>query len=417
MLVLNQKNLLKFLLVLFSAFFIVIRKPDSLYRAQFYAEDGAYWFGQAYEYGPLKSLFMQAAGYMQTSGRLAGSLSMLLPIRWVPLFFNLLALFIHVLPIIYLVYRFPKISLLSRFFICFIYLTMTNTGDTYLNITNAQWYLALSLFLVMIVEPSQYSFWKIIDILIVFIGGLSGPFSLFLLFPVFYLVYRKKITLSSWKVQMICFTTLVQLMTLMLSGIRQLGAVKSLHLLDIYNIFYRQILWGVLAGPSGYEFLVTHFPFVSVIFLITTIFSLALVAYAMFKAPAEIQAFILFSIFIFISSLLNPTVAPDNTRTIYQVMFDASGLRYWLIPMICMVVIMMWGSRGKVGWVQKVSRFFMLILLFFTFKHLIQFSRMRYIPYADYHWQEEVSEFEQLPQGGSKTFKIHPGWEMTLIKK
>jgi hypothetical protein len=130
-----------------------------------------------------------------------------------------------------------------------------------------------------------------------------------------------------------------------------------------------------------------------------------------------LKAAILFSLLVFASSLLSPTVAPDDHRTVYQVMFDSSGIRYWLIPMVCLLTVFLWGAYQKQLIIKKISQVFLLILVFFTCKHLIQFSRMRYNPYADYHWGKNVTEFEKLPPGESKTFIIHPGWEMTLVRK
>jgi hypothetical protein len=43
--------------VYITAFLVIaLRRPDALFHPQFYGEDGAIWFAEAYNYGPLKAL-------------------------------------------------------------------------------------------------------------------------------------------------------------------------------------------------------------------------------------------------------------------------------------------------------------------------------------------------------------------------
>jgi len=58
-------------LILFS------RRPDAILNAQFYAEDGARWFADAYHMG-WRCLLIPDSGYLQTVSRIIGLLSL----RW-----------------------------------------------------------------------------------------------------------------------------------------------------------------------------------------------------------------------------------------------------------------------------------------------------------------------------------------------
>ncbi len=411
------------LFLIFSAVVLILRRPDAFTNAQFFAEDGHYWYAQAYHSGVLRSLFIPAASYLQTFSRIVASISLVFPMRLAPLLFNFFALGAQLLPIGYLFSgRFKKYSFIGRFFLCISYLLLTNTVDTFLNTTNAQWYLAFSMYLILIAQPAKSWLGKVMDVLVLLIAGLSGPFSLLLLFPAFYLVLRKQVSLASLPVQVISFTASLQALTLLLYGSSSEGRLASKVLLPlemVYKIYYRQILWGVLAGPHGYEWLLTKLPNSEMFFLVTTVLSLILVGYFLLRANPKLQILALFGGIIFASCLLSPTVYGDGQRSVYEVMLAANGIRYWLIPMVALLVVFLWSvGEKRLFIIRGVGVFFLAVLVFFQLKHLRTLNIMRYPAYIDYHWSEEVSEFRSLPSGQSKMFLINPpGWQMTLHKK
>src|ERR1700691_139936 len=74
-------QLLVFGLVLAAVF---SRCSTLLTHAQFYAEDGAVWYAQAYNSGWLHSLTLPEGGYLNTLQRLGAGLALLVPLRWAP---------------------------------------------------------------------------------------------------------------------------------------------------------------------------------------------------------------------------------------------------------------------------------------------------------------------------------------------
>src|SRR6516225_449539 len=80
------------LLILFS------RRPDALLNPQFYAEDGTYWYVNAYEAG-FRCLLMPNGGYLNTLSRLIGLIALLVPFAWAPLVMILSAMAAHILPV------------------------------------------------------------------------------------------------------------------------------------------------------------------------------------------------------------------------------------------------------------------------------------------------------------------------------
>jgi hypothetical protein len=78
---------------------IISRRPDAVFHVQFYAEDGHVWYADAYNLGWWPALFRTWTGYFLTLPRIAASLALLVPLYRVPLFLNLVAIFVQALPV------------------------------------------------------------------------------------------------------------------------------------------------------------------------------------------------------------------------------------------------------------------------------------------------------------------------------
>jgi hypothetical protein len=173
------------LFVLISAFIIVIlRKPDAVFNPQFWAEDGAVWYASAYNLGVIRSVFLPLVGYFQTFSRLTAAFVQMFPLSYAPLIFNLIAIFVEVLPVPFLLSsRFAAVipRLDARILIAFLYLAIPNSWEVHANLTNAHWHLALLAFMVLIATPSITCASQMFDRAVVLASGLSGPFSLFLM--------------------------------------------------------------------------------------------------------------------------------------------------------------------------------------------------------------------------------------------
>lgn len=406
-----------------SVIVIISRRPDAFTNPQFFAEDGHHWYATAHNLGFWNSLFLSSAGYLQTLSRIVGSISLLLPLYYAPLFFNLIALIIHLLPITYLLsYRLNTFPFSARIFVIISYLLLSNTSETYLNITNAQWYLAITSFLIIVAIPPTRKTERIADILLLLLSGLSGPFSLFQFLCSYLLVLTKKIEISSIAFQTVSLTALLQVLSLLFNASEETGRLTVHQLpmiLDVWNIYSQQVVWGLLAGPHGYHRLSEFFLAKSILIPFVSILSIVISAYVFVKASESIKVYIIFATLLLVSSMLSPTVYADGQRSIYQVMAEASGIRYWLHPMLALLIIIVWGAQKKNPFsIKIISITCITILIIFQIKHMFQYSTFGYTRYGEYHWKKEVTEFESLPSGSKKVIFIHPpGWQMTLWKQ
>ncbi|PYU92765.1 MAG: hypothetical protein DMG25_11250 [Acidobacteria bacterium] len=172
---------------------VVSRRPDAVSNPQFWAEDGKFWYADAYNTGGIRPFLWPYFGYLHFVPRLTALVAQALPLRRGPLLFNLVAIVIEILPVQLLVSsRLSGLGGVStRMLLAFLCLSLPHTSETHSNITNAQWYLALLAFLVLVSAPARTWGWRSFDILAVVSSSLSGPFA-FMLAPVAALVWWKR---------------------------------------------------------------------------------------------------------------------------------------------------------------------------------------------------------------------------------
>ncbi len=158
------------------------RQPDRLRHPELWAEDGAVWIGDAYNHG-LTSLLMVHSGYLQTLSRLGGLLSLVLPMTDVPLAFALVAFVAQLAPAVLLLSpRGAKLvpSAPARLLLAGYYIGLPNSAETYVNLTNAMWHLALLALLIIVLPKPAGKAGYAADGCALVLAGLSGPFALFL---------------------------------------------------------------------------------------------------------------------------------------------------------------------------------------------------------------------------------------------
>lgn len=419
----NKKMLYGFFIFVSIIFSLlaISRRVDSVTYPQFWAEDGATWYANAYSMGPLKPFFIPVSGYFQTISRITASLSLFLPLHSVPLFFNLIALVIQVLPaIFFLSKRFEKVieSFGARFLISLAYLGFPSTFETHLNLSNSQWRLAILIFLIMIAKPSSSKAWKIFDGLLLAVAGLSGPFSIMLM-PVFCIYYYLSKNKSQQLLNffIVLTTGFVQFVSVLFEigshargqinlGISALGfskifagkvVISSLLGARVYNSIWRSSWWN-----DGYAT------------ILVTIIAIALLGYVLKKAELELKLFIIYSYLVFSMALIFPMVSSADMTEWDAMLRPFGGNRYFLLPMLGFIVSIVWifARAGKAKCLKYFTTFLlgMFIFIGIPFGWIIA-------PYKDFNFSNQAKQFEAFPLGKSMDFKINPGWTMTLIKK
>jgi hypothetical protein len=144
----------------------------------FYAEDGQDWFADAYNTGWL-SLPWPVGGYLVTYQRLWGLALAPLGLHGAALGFAVVATLTTALPpILFLSARFRSVvsSDWARGAIGLVYLAIPNP-EIGGNLTNSQWALAILAFLIVVAPPPVTALGAVLDIGVLAIACLSGPYA------------------------------------------------------------------------------------------------------------------------------------------------------------------------------------------------------------------------------------------------
>lgn len=449
---LHNKHILFLLSLILFITIIIARRSDVIFCPQFHVEDGSIWYSEAYHANnPFLPFLIPKSGHFQTISRIGGLLSNLIPLQHAPLFMNIIAILIQVAPaLFFLSKRFEIIvkQQLGRFLIGIIYLLLPATQETHITLTTSMWRLALLAFLIIIATPSQKIIKKTIYSITLFISGVSGPFVLYL-FPIF-LIHARFLKI---KLRIYCFiplllTFFIQLYCYIATsiGIYPDGRSSALHGEKSINFFkilsgkiflsgifglnaYRKILYAII-WDDGY------------LPILISIIGVALMLYTFIKAKVELRLFLLLSLFIFVSAMLTPL--SDSKYPHWLVMLSPlPGNRYFFFPILALnlsIIFIAFNSPTRTDcnynlspsikeacrplsyrqnicyFMQKTIRFLAILLIgcFFLFGVRNDFFFGRF---KNYHFKEQVLEFNKIRRGQTFTFTIYPGWQMTLKKK
>jgi hypothetical protein len=414
----NRYFRLVFIVALFCLI-VISRRTDVVTNPQFYAEDGVFWYSEAYSGDNFWEPFLvPKQGYFQTVSRLGGFMGNLVDTRHAPLIFNTLAILLQILPAVYfLSSRFSKIvpKFYVRFLCSLAYLLLLGTAETHANLTNVQWRLAILMFLIIIVPESKKLGWKIFDGLFLLLASLSGPFVFFALPIAMIYFYYKSFRKSFVKLAILVSAFLIQLYSyffIVNEAVRSsapLGSSisnflkivsRSIFLRGVIGPHYTGIIMSLKSWENGY------------IPILIGIIGLVLMGYVLWKAKIELKLFIVFAFLVFAGALISPQVSLDKPQ--WEVMAGGGGGgRYWLLPGIAWMISLGWLFFGAKYKLLKASAG--ILLACFVIIGLP--NDWIFTAYKDYNFGKQVSEFEKTKPGDEYKFKIVPKWDMVLRKK
>ena len=420
--VLKNKYVQIAIIALFFCLIVISRRIDAVTYPQFYAEDGVFWYSEAYHAENFWEPFLvPKQGYFQTVSRIGGFIGNLVDINYAPLTFNLIAIFFEILPaLFFLSKRFNKIvpQFYIRFLLGVIYLSLLGTAETHANLTNVQWRLALLMFLITIAPQSKKTLWKIFDHFFLLLSGLSGPFVFFVL-PValIYYYYKKTFKLFYSKITILIITAMIQFYSyffIISSGMAARSEMSlGANFINFFKIISGNIfIRGVLSRK--YTKLITHLEFWwdnGYLPVIIGIIGMFILCYVLWKACLEIKLLIVFTFLVFFAALASPQ--GSLTMPQWEYLAGGSGGRYYFLPRLAWLISILWLLfNAKI----KPLRYFAGLLIF-SFIFLGLKNDWTFDKFHNYHFQKQVEEFKSLELGQSFEFKIQPGWKMVLEKK
>jgi hypothetical protein len=401
-----------------SVLIIFSHRPDALLNPQFLAEDGAYFYAQAYNLGPWRALTIPVAGYLVTNARLAGLIAVAFPVAWGPAIFNVLAILVQTLPALFLfTMRFDHLvpNWFARVALAFFYLALPNSYELDAVITNSQWHLALLAAMVVIAAPPPNRRWRVFDLFVILLAGLSGPFCL-LLVPVIALRWLR---IRTPHLRMLFGANLITCATqgliLLTSGASQRAHVAlGISIVELARIIAGQIFVAATVGMQGYILVgATAWWSAGWLPLMIAVACGAYLAYTLRAAPQELRLLWLFGALVLAASLFSPVIPGPGTYW-QRLAHPGWNLRYEYLLSIAWLSTLIWvfSARPKT-WLRRLT----FTLLMFTCMAAIPLDWMS-PRFENDHYQAYVRRFEQLPAGSHMIIPLNPaGWTMELIKR
>jgi hypothetical protein len=425
----SGRRLLYVYIIMFLVAFIIIisRRPDAILNPQFWAEDGTVFYAQAYNSGSLNSLFSPYAGYLHAVPRLTAALSMLFPLKLAPLIFNLVAIIIQILPVLFLISsRFSTLIPNINYRIClsFLYLALPGCYEVNANITNTQWRVALLMFMAMIAHSFQVLV-NLFDLIIILIGGLTGPFSILIMPVIVFLIFFKKIknqkisNLFYFKFVLLICTSLTQFIVLNSNQVGQarLSKVGSNFLSfdgakKILQILTNQVFSISLFGTNITNYFINILPdfLYIILYIIILISGIIMLLYFLVKSPLELRAFLIFAAAIPFSAI----ALMFHNITVFE--HVGVGGRYWFNLVLAFSLGTIWlcykiyKTKNRIGKIVAMTIVVTMSIGIITDWQHPPFIDLKFAKYAD--------RFMELPVGQEMIIPTNPEpWSMKLIKR
>ena len=403
---------------------IVCRRPELMFHAQFWAEDGIVYYGSAYNNG-LPSLLYPQENTLHIFIRGVALLTTWLPLKLAPLTFNIIAVAVMALPLFILWSDpnfFKKLGDKNKLILTVLYLLIPNIAEIFGNLTNTQWFLAIAAILVLTRTNKQTAKrWLWFDLLVLAACGLTGPYVLVLTLPALYLAFIYRTRPVYLKTALILALALLQVAVYMRSvGDNQLSITSQVP--TVVRNYDRPIemtgMRFVVLPILGSDAISTNHSINPKLADSAQLYMLGMIALvfillATIKGPPETKALIAFCLLVYAMSLLRAYREP--VMAFWDIMqFSTFGERYFFIPFFGWLValVTLAGSKQRFwsspAWVLLGA---FLIFLPLSFKTAT-------LPSLDFgHYAQD---FQRANRGTQLCIPVNPGganWAMCLNKK
>jgi hypothetical protein len=389
-----------------AAVLVISRRPDAIFNAQFFGEDGSIWYPEAYMGGWFHAFWHSRDGYFQTAPRLAAAIALLVPFRFAPLLENLLAIAIQVLPVTMLLSERCREwgSIWLRATMSLLYIALPNSAEVNASMEEAQWHLALMACLLVLASVPVTRTGRVLNICVLVVAGLSGPFVVILLpvAAVFYWFRRGNWRAVQLSIVFLCAVIQLSALIRISSSGRprmHLGATPELFIRILSRDIYLGAIFGSNALPGAAPFFL----------LAAGVLGSALIVWCIWRGSLEWKLFVIFCALLFAAALRYPMVPAPQ----WQILDLTPSIRYWFLPTVGFAWVIAWaafkGARGRARW-------FPVLLLVLMSIGIVR--DWKYTPFIDYHFRQYARWFRVAPPGTVVIIPINPGgWKMQLIKQ
>ena len=276
--------------------------------------------------------------------------------------------------------------------------------------------------MILAAEPQKKA-WSWFDTSVVLLSGMSGPFAI-LLYPVALILYLKEKTKRLWWLTtIVSLSAAVQIVAVIFTGRSDSTFVATQRssevLMGLWVIFHKQIVWGLISGQVGYEWFTQLHSRAELFTQLISAAVLLLLCFVFFKAQLRVKLTLVCAASIFLVSTVFPTILIPAGKTSWQVLENAYGIRYWLIPVLAVLGAVVWATHRSVTLLIRATAYLILIVMtlfwfkLYRYKQYYQFS-----PLEDFNFSQQAKSFNEQPSGAEVVIHHPPKpWSMRLVKK
>jgi hypothetical protein len=381
---------------------LMFRRYDAFTHPQFYAEEGKYFFADAYNHG-WKSLFYTLNGYFHLLPRfiMLCCLTLQIPLVMVPAIQMVFVFFIYLLLWFYIFTRL-ELSVFSRCLAMFVTIGLPLGNELLMTMTNIQWFLALFPAIIFFGAAPASGFYRLLDIILIMLCSFTGPFTLILLlllFVVWFAFPNRKEKYIRYIPELLLLIIGAVFCTVVLfhHGIDRAYGVFSLSKVNFLQLLFYQSWFPVL---SIYIHRVTQL--MMIIFSFITILALIPVTVRLLKVKNE------FSLFCFLCSItffLVTCIAYRNDPAALSPFY--CGIRNFYLPSIFFLFFIL-------PLIEHASLYKPMAIIFLCWWMVQTIWLIGPLRFDELNWKNEI---KRIGKNDTTVIPISPkGWNMKLLR-
>lgn len=312
------------------------RRPSTLDRPEFLAEDGQIFFLGTYFGNPLMTIFRPYQGYIHLIPRLIALLERAVPVASAPLVGNLAALLVVAAIAAYISSnRLADLvpSQIGRWLIAFLLIVVPGSFESLGSSTYIQWYLAVYLIIAAMARRPSSRFEKIGDAVTLVVAALTGPFGL-LVAPLYVARFiRDRDRPAAWRAAAVVVPALLQAVVLIASP--RAPAIAWVNPVDVLTVIGLRAVILPLVGTNEVSTLTADGYSLAFAAVAATLAAEALLLMALWLPNRRWALTLLYGFGVSLAASLK-----GSTDDLSNLLSASSSQRYFLIPGIMIVLLL-----------------------------------------------------------------------------
>jgi hypothetical protein len=401
-------------IIIVAAVIIITRRPDIINHPQLWAEDGKAFLEPVWNQGFLTSLMTPRDGYFQSLPKITMAIASSFGLSYVAIISTSIAIALRIFFVAFIMSsRFNYINLWFRIAFSIYFLLQPNIQEAYVNITNAHTYLAIYLLAVILAKDPNNTAWKMHDLFILILSGISGPF-IALLAPSLAVkrYYERGSILNAFKnintfdIVFAC-CMLIQVSSVMFGDNTRTPSSLGATIPLFFDIISYKVILGAFFDLNNVQWIIGK----SIVNMFTSLIFISLSLYFLIKMDWRYKAAFCYVFFTLLVSLYKPVINHSEEQW-PLFLIPIVGCRYFILSgmgIFCLSMIIL----SKITMRPYICVAILCIALFSSLS-----ISYRMPPLDNVGYDEDVATYHHANDGKKVLIRTNPiGWSMELIKK